>query len=94
MTLMIRCHGSPPLFTLFRPIAAHRTVSILEKKKLSPALLLDHIPAWTLSLQILLSDDIDQQNFIEFFTTCLSIVGVSMKSGIQNFIFTLSEVAK
>lgn len=32
MTLMIRCHGSPPLFTLFRPIAAHRTVSILEKK--------------------------------------------------------------
>lgn len=55
MTLMIRCHGSPPLFTLFRPIAAHRTVSIFEKKKLSPALLLDHIPAWTLSLQILLS---------------------------------------
>lgn len=32
MTLMIRCRGSPPLFTLFRPIAAHRTVSILEKK--------------------------------------------------------------
>lgn len=55
MTLMIRCHGSPPLFTLFRPIAAHRTVSILEKKKLSPALLLDHIPAWTMSFQIFLS---------------------------------------
>lgn len=54
MTLMIRCHGLPPLFTLFRPIAAHRTVSILEKK-LSPALLLDQIPAWTMPLQIFLS---------------------------------------
>lgn len=75
MTLMIRCHGSPPLFTLFRPIAAHRTVSILGKKNC-------HLPCYLTTFlhghcHFKFSYHIDQQNFIEFFTTCLSIVGVS-----------------
>lgn len=65
MTLMIRCHGSPPLFTLFRPIAAHRTVSILEKKNC-------HLPCYLTTFRhgqchFKFSYHIDQQNFIEFF---------------------------
>lgn len=81
MTLMIRCHGSPPLFTLFRPIAAHRTVSILEKKNC-------HLPCYLTTFRhgqchFKFSYHIDQQNFIEFFTTCLSIVCFYEKRGFR-----------